>query len=44
MIVSGRVRITRDTVDGRELTPDIAAPGDIVGPVPMMPTPAVDST
>lgn len=43
MIASGRARITRDTIDGRELTLDIAAPGDIVGPVSMEPTPAVDS-
>ncbi|MBD8031376.1 Crp/Fnr family transcriptional regulator [Corynebacterium sp. Sa1YVA5] len=43
MIASGRARITRDTIDGRELTLDIAAPGDIVGPVSTEPTPAVDS-
>lgn len=43
MVVSGRARITRDTSDGRELTVDIAAPGDIVGPVSTVPTAAVDT-
>lgn len=43
MIASGRARITRDTVDGKELTMDIAAPGDIVGPVSTVVTEAVDS-
>ena len=43
MIASGRARITRDTIDGRELTVAIAAPGDIVGPVSTVPTGAVDS-
>lgn len=43
MIASGRARITRDTVDGKELTMDIAAPGDIVGPVSTVSTAAVDS-
>lgn len=33
LVVSGRVRVTRDTVDGREITVDIAAPGDTVGPL-----------
>lgn len=33
LVVSGRVRITRDTVEGRELTVDIATPGDTVGPL-----------
>lgn len=33
LVVHGRVRITRDTADGRNITLDIAAPGDIVGPV-----------
>lgn len=43
MIVSGRARITRDTVDGRELTVDIAAPGDVVGPISTDVSAAVDS-
>lgn len=33
LVVSGRARVTRDTADGRELTVDIAAPGDTVGPL-----------
>ena len=43
MVVAGRVRVTRDTIDGRELTVDIAAPGDIVGPLDTVPSAAVDS-
>lgn len=43
LVVSGRVRVTRDTVDGREITVDIAAPGDVVGPLHTRPTEAVDS-
>lgn len=43
LIVSGRVRVTRDTVDGRELTVDIAAPGDVVGPLDTRASEAVDS-
>ena len=30
LVMSGRVRITRDTVDGDEITVDLAAPGDVV--------------
>ncbi|WP_026196121.1 Crp/Fnr family transcriptional regulator [Corynebacterium lubricantis] len=33
LIVHGRVRMSRDTADGRNITIDIAAPGDIVGPI-----------
>ena len=33
LVVSGRVRVTRDTAEGREFTMDIAAPGDTVGPL-----------
>ncbi len=43
LMVSGRARITRDTVEGRELTMDIAAPGDVIGPLHTHPTEAVDS-
>lgn len=43
LLVSGRVRVTRDTADGREITVDIAAPGDIVGPLHTEPTAATDS-
>lgn len=43
LLASGRARITRDTVDGREITVDIAAPGDIIGPVHTAPAPVADS-
>lgn len=43
MLASGRARITRDTADGREVTIDIAAPGDIIGPVSTTPTAAAHS-
>lgn len=43
MVVSGRARVTRDTADGREITVDIAAPGDVVGPLHTEPTPSADS-
>ena len=43
LIVSGRARVTRDTADGRELTVDIAAPGDIIGPLHTHPAPTDDS-
>lgn len=43
LVVSGRVRVTRDTVDGNEITVDIAAPGDPVGPLRTEAGPAVDS-
>ncbi|MHA2789715.1 Crp/Fnr family transcriptional regulator [Corynebacterium sp. S7] len=33
LIVHGRARVSRDTADGRNITIDIAAPGDIVGPI-----------
>lgn len=43
LIVSGRARVTRDTADGRELTIDIAAPGDVIGPLHTHPSPATES-
>ncbi|WP_154829635.1 Crp/Fnr family transcriptional regulator [Dietzia kunjamensis] len=43
LVVSGRVRVTRDTVDGREITVDIAAPGDTVGPLRTEPAVATES-
>lgn len=43
LIVAGRARITRDTVDGKEITVDIAAPGDVVGPLSTFTAPAPDS-
>lgn len=43
LVMSGRVRVTHDTADGREITIDIAAPGDIVGPLAIGPSLATDS-
>lgn len=43
MVASGRARITRDTIDGREITIDIAAPGDVIGPLHTHSSPATDS-
>src|SRR5699024_5983082 len=43
LIVAGRVRVVRDTIDGREITVDIASPGDIIGPLETNPSYAVDS-
>ncbi|WIM67780.1 Crp/Fnr family transcriptional regulator [Corynebacterium breve] len=43
MIASGRARITHDTSDGRELTVDIAVPGDLVGPLSTGPAPATET-
>ena len=43
LVVSGRVRVTRDTVEGREITLDIAAPGDTVGPLRTEPAVATES-
>ncbi|HZK31961.1 MAG TPA: Crp/Fnr family transcriptional regulator [Corynebacterium sp.] len=43
LVVSGRVRVTRDTIDGRELTVDIAAPGDVLGPLDIQASESVDS-
>lgn len=43
MVASGRARISRDTIDGREITVDIAAPGDIIGPLHTHSSPATDS-
>lgn len=43
LVVSGRVRVTRDTIDGREITVDLAAPGDVVGPLHTEPAEALDS-
>lgn len=43
LIVAGRVRVTRDTIDGKELTVDIATPGDVIGAIDTQPIPAVDS-
>ncbi|ANE03747.1 Crp/Fnr family transcriptional regulator [Corynebacterium crudilactis] len=43
LIVAGRVRVARDTVDGREITVDIATPGDIIGVIDSKPGAAQDS-
>lgn len=43
MVVSGRVRVTHDTADGKEITVDIAAPGDTVGPLHTEPAVAIES-
>lgn len=43
LIVAGRARVTRDTVDGKEITVDIAAPGDMVGPLSTFTAEAPDS-
>lgn len=43
LVVAGAVRIARDTAEGREITVDIAAPGDIVGPLDTEPSPALDA-
>lgn len=43
IVASGRARISRDTIDGREITTDIAAPGDIVGPLSPQSSPATES-
>ncbi|UVE96264.1 Crp/Fnr family transcriptional regulator [Dietzia sp. B32] len=43
LVVSGRVRVTRDTVEGHEITVDIAAPGDPVGPLRSETGTAIDS-
>ena len=43
LIVAGRARVTRDTVDGKEVTVDIAAPGDVVGPLSTVTAEAPDS-
>ncbi|WP_231587468.1 Crp/Fnr family transcriptional regulator [Corynebacterium comes] len=43
LIMSGRVRVTRDTIEGDEITVDIAAPGDVLGPLDTVPVPVVDS-
>ena len=43
LIVAGRARVTRDTVDGKEVTVDIAAPGDVVGPLSTVTAEAADS-
>lgn len=43
MVAAGRARITRDTIDGREITVDIAAPGDVIGPLHTHSSPATDS-
>lgn len=43
LIMSGRVRVTRDTIDGEEITVDIAAPGDVLGPLDTTPVPTPDS-
>jgi CRP-like cAMP-binding protein len=37
------VRVTRDTVDGEEITLDIAGPGDVIGPLDTAPVPVEDS-
>lgn len=43
LVVAGRVRITHDTAEGREITVDIAAPGDTVGPLHTHPSVATET-
>lgn len=43
MIVAGRARVTRDTAEGREITVDIAVPGDVIGPLSTHAAPSPDS-
>lgn len=43
MVASGRARVVRDTIDGREITVDIAVPGDVIGPLHTHSSPAMDS-
>lgn len=43
LMVAGRARITRDTESGKEITVEIAAPGDVIGPLDVNPVEAVDS-
>lgn len=43
LIVAGRVRVTRDTVDGKEITVDVASPGDVIGPLHTRTAEALDS-
>lgn len=43
LVVSGRVRVTHDTVEGNEITVDIAVPGDPVGPLRTEAAASVDS-
>lgn len=43
LVASGRARITRDTIDGREITVGIAVPGDTIGPLDVRTATATDS-
>lgn len=43
MVASGRVRVIRDTIDGREITVDIAGPGDVIGSLHTHPSQVEDS-
>lgn len=43
LMMSGRARVTRDTEEGDEITLDVAAPGDVIGPLATTVTEAVDS-
>lgn len=43
LIMSGRVRVTRDTSDGEEITVDVAVPGDVLGPLDPAAVPVDDS-
>lgn len=43
LIMSGRVRVTHDTAEGHRITVDIAAPGDVLGPLSTSVHPAEDS-
>lgn len=43
LLASGRARVTRDTADGKEITLDIAAPGDVLGPVHTHPAQSTES-
>lgn len=43
LVASGRARITKDTVDGHDITLDIAAEGDVIGPLYAHPSPATHS-
>src|SRR5699024_12435235 len=37
LVVAGRGRVVRETIDGREITGVIASPGDIIGPLETKP-------
>jgi len=43
LIMSGRVRVTHDTAEGHGITVDIAAPGDVLGPLSTTASPTEES-